>query len=438
MLLLCAVLVWPAAALPAFGGLDLVACVGGLVATGGNGSASACRAVGTPGWAANYTSLRKDGTPAFTTEFWFATEDNMVAFENAPFSYLPKYGGFDAAGIAQGAVAGDLGPGWSPSALGPPVDAVGGWAVLGGHVYCFANAAHAAVFDDQRQRAADAVWQDWFGSHDTSSPYAVAGGPFNSKCFTRVPDGATTPAGQDCRHNNSTRTNTAVALALETHAASPSYMRGIDVSHYQGTIDWGKVAGAGIQFACAKATEGTTYVDGTFATNWKGMRQAGLTRCAYHFAHPAQSASAQAQHFVKTVQQAGGYAASKTLQLMLDLETTDGKSASAVRAWTQAFIGELKALTGRPGIIYTGYYFWRDSVGGKDNFDSPLWLASYTHPQPAGVPSAWSAWTFWQYDDNAAAAPGGPAGSVPGIAGHSVDVDYFRYDAATLQRFCFP
>ena len=70
--------------------------------------------------------------------------------------------------------------------------------------------------------------------------------------------------------------------------------------------------------------------------------------------------------------------------------------------------------------------------------DSPLWLASYTAPQPAGVPSAWSAWTFWQYDDNAAAAPGGPAGSVPGIAGHSVDVDYFRYDAATLQRFCFP
>jgi lysozyme len=202
-------------------------------------------------------------------------------------------------------------------------------------------------------------------------------------------------------------------------------------------VDWGKVAASGISFACAKATEGLAYVDDTFAANWAGMRKAGLTRCAYHFARPAWSPTDQAKHFLNTVNQAGGYKSSKTLQLMLDLEKTDGKSAKYVWEWTQAFISELKALTGRPGIIYTGFYFWRDSVGNpSDNLDSPLWLAAYTrHPT---VPAAWSSgWTFWQYGDNGASSPGGPASTVPGIAGN-VDVDYFRYDEATLARFCFP
>ena len=222
--------------------------------------------------------------------------------------------------------------------------------------------------------------------------------------------------------------------------SNASYLRGIDVSHYQGSIDWQKVAGSGISFACAKATEGNTYVDKTFATNWKGMHAAGIVRCAYHFARPASNATSQALHFVQTVQNAGGYASSKTLQLMLDLETNDKLGPKAVWAWVQEFVGEIKRLTGRPAIIYTGYYFWNGQVGAPtDNLDCPLWVASYTHPAPAGIPKAWpSGWTFWQYNDNGASAPGGAAGHIPGVSGKSVDVDYFKYSAATLAKFCFP
>jgi GH25 family lysozyme M1 (1,4-beta-N-acetylmuramidase) len=74
---------------------------------------------------------------------------------------------------------------------------------------------------------------------------------------------------------------------------------GIDVSHFQGTINWSSVAAAGKQFAFAKATEGVTYVDPTVGTNTAGARAAGLLVGVYHFAHPdTNTAAAEAQHFL--------------------------------------------------------------------------------------------------------------------------------------------
>src|SRR5437867_1330928 len=62
-----------------------------------------------------------------------------------------------------------------------------------------------------------------------------------------------------------------------------SGLRGIDVSHYQGAINWDDVASGGISFAYIKATEGTNFVDPLFAQNWAGAEAAGLRRGAYHF-----------------------------------------------------------------------------------------------------------------------------------------------------------
>jgi GH25 family lysozyme M1 (1,4-beta-N-acetylmuramidase) len=153
------------------------------------------------------------------------------------------------------------------------------------------------------------------------------------------------------------------------------------------------------------------------------MKAAGLVRGAYHFGRPKTGAVAQARHFVHVVRPTHG-----DLQLVLDLETAGGKSAADVWAWTQAFIAEVKRLTGRPGIIYTGYRFWRDHVGGpKDNLDCPLWLAAYTHSTPL-VPRAWSRWTFWQYSEK---------GKLSGVQGH-VDQDYFRGTPAQLKSLAIP
>lgn len=219
-----------------------------------------------------------------------------------------------------------------------------------------------------------------------------------------------------------------LAAAAELNMTDSSYLHGIDVSHYQGTINWASVAGSGISFAMCKATEGTTYQDPTFEANFEGIQEAGLYRGAYHFARPASNATAQADFFVETVSATGNAFNSRTMQLVLDLETDDGLGPSAVWSWVQTFVARIKVLTGRPCIIYTGYYFWNDNVGAPtDNLDCPLWIASYTSPDPVGTPTAWSevGWAFWQYDDNGAATPGGAAASIPGISGN-VDVDYFQ------------
>lgn len=216
-------------------------------------------------------------------------------------------------------------------------------------------------------------------------------------------------------------------LALLAAAAAAPTLPGIDVSKYQGTISWPAVAASGIKFVSIRATEGTSYSDPTFAFNWQHAHAAGLTRTAYHFARPAEAAEAQAEFFVSTVVAAGGYPRnSSTMQLMLDLEDADGLAPSAVWAWVQAFMARLQALTGRPGIIYCGFYFWRDQVGNPmDNLNAPLWVAAYT-PAPQ-VPPAWPFWTFWQYADN---------GSIPGITG-KVDLDHFAGSEEELAKLCF-
>jgi lysozyme len=207
-----------------------------------------------------------------------------------------------------------------------------------------------------------------------------------------------------------------------------AYLNGLDVSHYQGAINWSLVGAhsSNISFVSMKATEGTTYTDPDFSFNWKGAQDANIIKTAYHFAHPAESAVDQANYFVDAVISAGGYSNNSTLQLMLDLEDADKQTPATVWAWVQAFAAAVKLRTGKPILIYTGYYFWRDSVGDPlNNLDAPLWIAAYI-PTPL-VPQAWAAWTFWQHADN---------GNVPGVNG-GVDVDYFNGSLQDLEKLCF-
>ncbi len=216
-------------------------------------------------------------------------------------------------------------------------------------------------------------------------------------------------------------------LATTAHSLATSgtsfAIQGIDVSHYQGSINWTSVKNSGKKFAFMKATEGTTYTDPKFATNWAGAKSAGLIRGAYHFAHPGTDPVAQADFFINTVNPTSG-----DLQMMLDLETTDGKTPSQVRSWTVSFINRISSRTGRPGIIYTGFYFWRDSAGNRSNLNCPLFLAAYVTDPNDYVPAAWSFFTFWQYTDT---------GSVSGISGN-VDRDAFNGSTTGLNNLRLP
>jgi lysozyme len=193
---------------------------------------------------------------------------------------------------------------------------------------------------------------------------------------------------------------------------------GIDVSHWQGTIDWGAARADGVEFAFIKATEGGDYTDPRFAANWAGARQAGVVRGAYHFFRPQTDAMAQAAHFLRTVTLAPG-----DLPPVLDVEVTDGRAADAIAAGVRTWLAEVERVTGRRPILYTRASFWTAQMGGGFNA-YPLWVAHYGVSSPS-IPAGWSGWTFWQHSD---------AGRVSGIGG-DVDLDWFNGDRAALAAF---
>ena len=201
--------------------------------------------------------------------------------------------------------------------------------------------------------------------------------------------------------------------------AGATTLEGIDVSYYQGSIDWGAVKRSGRAFAVARISDGS-YQDVNFAANWSGMKAAGLVRGAYEFFRPGQDALAQADNVVAKV----GVLGDGDLPVTLDVEATDGQSAATIAAKIHTWMTRVTAGTGRTPIIYTGKYFWNDNVVSADFAGNPLWIAAYGPPCP-DTPTAWGArpWKIWQYSSS---------GSVPGISGN-VDLDHFNGTLTDLQ-----
>ncbi len=200
----------------------------------------------------------------------------------------------------------------------------------------------------------------------------------------------------------------AVKTLVDTSAGIIMNFEGIDVSHFQGTIDWTKVRASGKAFAFAKATEGVDLVDPTFSTNWAAMREAGIVRGAYHFFEPDDDAEAQANLFIATVELAPG-----DLPPALDVEVSDGESAAAIEAEVLTWLKAIHAHYGVKPILYSDVTFLqRDLADGFDTY--PLWIADYSETAPTSIDS-WTKWSFWQYSQD---------GSVAGIEG-KVDLDRY-------------
>lgn len=146
--------------------------------------------------------------------------------------------------------------------------------------------------------------------------------------------------------------------------ATSANIKGIDVSHWQGTIDWKEVKNSGIAFAYAKASQGTTITDPMFATNVQGARAAGLPIGAYHYANPSapyspDQAKAEAQNFVNVMQNAG-MGDFGDIMPVLDLEEpaiTGSLTSDEIASWGRVFVDTVKSLTNRQVMIYTGDWF---------------------------------------------------------------------------------
>ncbi|HEY1959778.1 MAG TPA: GH25 family lysozyme [Polyangiaceae bacterium] len=169
---------------------------------------------------------------------------------------------------------------------------------------------------------------------------------------------------------------------------------GIDVSHYQGSVNWANVKTVR-NFAYAKATESTSYTDSKFVANYAGMQAAGLQRGAYHFFRASKDAVTQADHFASVIK-AAGYGGGD-LAPMVDVEVTDGVSAATVISGLRAFLNEAQSKLGTTLMIYTGPSFWTHNLGNPDFSSNPLWIAHYTSAPHPTVPTTWSGYTIWQF-----------------------------------------
>lgn len=185
-------------------------------------------------------------------------------------------------------------------------------------------------------------------------------------------------------------------------------IRGIDVSHHNGKINWAAVAAAGYRFAFIKATEGADWKDQGFEENWSEARGHGIICGAYHFFSTRSSGVQQAENFITTVPRV-----TSSLPPVIDIEFSRERSQMS----DEEFILHLKTLSDRltqhygvEPIIYTTKEFHLDYLKGEAI--KRLWTRSLIgRPYPQA-----QNWLFWQYSNR---------GKVNGIDG-PVDLNVFR------------
>jgi lysozyme len=193
------------------------------------------------------------------------------------------------------------------------------------------------------------------------------------------------------------------------HEASPVVVMGIDVSHYQGVIDWQKVStDKNVRFAYIKATEGSTYRDPNFTRNWENAAQNGIIAGAYHFFSKKSSGSTQAKNFISTVPKQSG-----RLCPVVDVESTL-LVQNSYKTQLDTFVNLVEAHYGKKPIFYVTNRVY--SLLYDDYADYPFWVVDYK-----GSPKV-SEWSFWQYSNKS---------SIAGISGY-VDTDEYH---GTLWEF---
>lgn len=195
-------------------------------------------------------------------------------------------------------------------------------------------------------------------------------------------------------------------------------VHGIDVSHYQATVNWDTVASQDIHFAFIKATEGESMRDSTFCRNWEEMERVGIIRGAYHFFRPTISPIHQAKNFAYFVELQYG-----DLPPVLDVEVLDGVSKEELIEGIRTWIKYVEVNYYIKPIIYTNLNFYNRYLAGHFN-DYPLWIARYNDREP--VLACGTEWKFWQY---------GNRGRLKGIYG-DVDFNVFSGTSLELEELC--
>jgi len=200
-------------------------------------------------------------------------------------------------------------------------------------------------------------------------------------------------------------------------------VHGVDVSRWQGEIDWKKLRSQGANFAYIKATDGGDHLDPMFRQNWRAAGAAGLRRGAYHFFYWCRTASSQADWFIRNVPKVDD-----ALPPVIDVEWNHQSSCKkrpsreTVLEKMRVFMDRLEAHYGQRPVIYTAPDFYADNLRGAFP-NHPFWLRSVARHPSKVYPGR--KWVFWQYSGS---------GLSHGVKGR-IDLNVFHGSEAEWRRW---
>ncbi len=180
------------------------------------------------------------------------------------------------------------------------------------------------------------------------------------------------------------------------HPSTRKYpVRGIDVSRYQGKINWQKISKQKITFAFIKATEGSNHIDDKFSYNWKKALDTDLKIGAYHFFSFDSPGKSQAKNFISTVNKVEGM-----MPPVIDVEFYGNKAKNlpdpkAVKRELQVLLNDLEENYGKKPIIYATLKSYHLYIKAYFS-DYPIWIRNVYYPPNIDLKNKW---TFWQYTD---------------------------------------
>ena len=205
----------------------------------------------------------------------------------------------------------------------------------------------------------------------------------------------------------------AISTTIPVLAFGPSsstIYQGIDVSSWQGNIDFSSVKNAGIDIVYIKSSEGRSYIDPYFERNYQNAKANGLKVGFYHYvtARTVEQAREQANFFARVIS-----GKEPDCRLAMDFESFGNLSVSQINEISKAFLETLQSATNKEVLIYSNSYSAR-TIFSRDLVIYPLWVANYGVSEPGGN-DKWDTWVGWQYTST---------GRVSGISGN-VDRNQF-------------
>ena len=204
-----------------------------------------------------------------------------------------------------------------------------------------------------------------------------------------------------------------VSTSIPSFAFGPSsstIYQGIDVSSYQGNINFASVKNAGIDVVYIKSSEGQSYIDPYFEQNYQNAKANGLKVGFYHYvtARTVEQAQVQANFFARVIS-----GKEPDCRLAMDFESFGNLSVNEINEISRVFLETLQSATNKEVLIYSNSYTARTILSSSLAI-YPLWVANYGVSEPGGN-DKWSTWVGWQYTST---------GRVSGIFGN-VDRDQF-------------